>query len=245
MCCEDYSVPMNAYDLDMARLGRIGEALGDGTRRSLYRYVVEAQVPLSAGEVGAAFGLHRTVARSHLEKLVEMNLLQVGTRRRAQGGRPAKVYFPSEERLEIQLPPRRYEWLARLLVQLLNRVPGDHSEAAVDVGREFGRNLARASLIDGVATAGDQALSPHQVVKWLGENGYRAELQGGKASPLAAVTIDVTNCVYQEVAQLSPDVVCGFDRGMICGLLGVRPKDHKQVLSILDGDEFCRHEVSL
>jgi predicted ArsR family transcriptional regulator len=233
---------MNAYDLDMARLGRIGEALGDGTRRSLYRYVVEAQVPLSAGEVGAAFGLHRTVARSHLEKLVEMNLLQVGTRRRAQGGRPAKVYFPSEERLEVQLPPRRYEWLARLLVQLLNRFPGDHSEMAVDVGREFGRNLARASLVDGVVTDGDGTLSPHQVVQWLGENGYRARLHSDKAP---AVTIDVTNCVYQEVAQLAPGVVCAFDTGMICGLLGVSPQAHKQLRSILDGDEFCRHEISL
>jgi predicted ArsR family transcriptional regulator len=233
---------MNAYDVDMASLGRIGEALGDGTRRSLYRHVVEAPVPLSAGEVGEAFGLHRTVARSHLEKLVEMNLLRVGTRRRAQGGRPAKVYFPSEERLEVQLPPRRYEWLAKLLVQLLNRYPGDHAETAVEVGQEFGRNLARASLVDGVVAAGEGALSPRQVVEWLGENGYRAELQGGKAP---TVTIDVTNCVYQEVAQLSPEVVCGFDRGMICGLLGVRPEDHRQVRSILDGDHYCRHEVSL
>jgi predicted ArsR family transcriptional regulator len=233
---------MNAYDVDMASLGRIGEALGDGTRRSLYRHVVEAPVPLSAGEVGEVFGLHRTVARSHLEKLVEMNLLRVGTRRRAQGGRPAKVYFPSEERLEVQLPPRRYEWLAKLLVQLLNRYPGDHAETAVEVGQEFGRNLARASLVDGVVAAGEGALSPRQVVEWLGENGYRAELQGGKAP---TVTIDVTNCVYQEVAQLSPEVVCGFDRGMICGLLGVRPEDHRQVRSILDGDQYCRHEVSL
>lgn len=242
MCCEDYSVPMNAYDLDMARLGRIGEALGDGTRRSLYRHVVEAQVPLSAGEVGAAFGLHRTVARSHLEKLVEMNLLQVGTRRRARGGRPAKVYFPSEERLEVQFPPRRYEWLARLLVQLLNRFPGDHSEMAVEVGCEFGRNLARASLVDGVVKGGKGRLNPHQVVKWLGENGYRARLHSAKAP---TVTIDVTNCVYQEVAQLAPEVVCSFDTGMICGLLGVTAQDHKQVRSILEGDEFCRHEISL
>jgi predicted ArsR family transcriptional regulator len=233
---------MNAYDLDMARLGRIGEALGDGTRRSLYRHVVESQVPLSAGEVGDAFGLHRTVARSHLEKLVEMGLLQVGIRRRAQGGRPAKVYFPSEERLEVQLPPRRYEWLARLLVQLLGRIPGDHSEIAIDVGHEFGRNLARAGLVDGGVASHDVRLTPHEVVRWLGETGYRARLHDGKAP---TVTIDVTNCVYQEVAQLAPAVVCGFDQGMICGLLGASPSKHRQVHSILAGDDFCRHEITL
>ena len=242
MCSEDYSVLMNAYDLDMARLGRIGEALGDGTRRSLYRHVVEAQVPQSAGELGATFGLHRTVARSHLEKLVEMGLLQVGTRRRAQGGRPAKVYFPSEERLEVQLPPRRYEWLARLLVQLLGRLPGDHYEMAIDVGHEHGCNLARASLIDGVVSSPDARLTPQEVVQWLGENGYRARLSNGKPP---TVTIDVTNCVYQEVALLAPKMVCAFDQGMICGLLGVSPSSHRQVRSILDGDEFCRHEITL
>ncbi len=233
---------MNAYDLDMARLGRIGEALGDGTRRSLYRHVVESPVPLSAGEVGEAFGLHRTVARSHLEKLVEMGLLRVGTRRRAQGGRPAKVYFPSEERLEVQLPPRRYEWLAKLLVQLLGRLPGEHSEMAIDVGREFGRDLARAGVVEGVAPPTDARLTANEVVRWLGESGYRARLHEGRA-PM--VIIDVTNCVYQEVAQLAPGVVCGFDQGMICGLLGVTPAQHRQVLSILSGDDFCRHEITL
>jgi predicted ArsR family transcriptional regulator len=236
---------MNAYDGDMARLGRIGEALGDGTRRSLYRHVVESQVPLSAGEVGDAFGLHRTVARSHLEKLVEMGLLQVGTRRRAQGGRPAKVYFPSKERLEVQLPPRRYEWLARLLVQLLGRLPGEHAEMAVDVGRDFGHNLARAGLVEGVAPTADARLTAGEVVRWLGESGYRARLHEGQTGPPPKVTIDVTNCVYQEVAQLAPGVVCGFDQGMICGLLGVGPGQHRQVHSILSGDDFCRHEITL
>jgi predicted ArsR family transcriptional regulator len=235
-------VPMNAYDLDMARLGRIGEALGDGTRRSLYRHVVESPLPVSAGEVGSVFGLHRTVARSHLEKLVEMGLLQVGTRRRAQGGRPAKVYYPSEERLEVQLPPRRYEWLARLLVHLLGRFPGDHSKMAVEVGREFGRNLASAGVVDGMTTAGDGRLTPHEVVRWLGESGYRANLASGEAP---SVTIDVTNCVYQEVAQLAPGVVCGFDQGMICGLLGVEASHHAQLNSIVNGDGFCRHQITV
>jgi len=234
---------MGAYDLDMARLGRIGEALGDATRRSLYRHVVESTEPRSAGEVGAAFGLHRTVARSHLEKLVEMGLLQVGLRRRAQGGRPAKVYSPSEERLEIQLPPRRYEWLSRLLVQIVKRMPGDPVEIAGEVGRDFGRDHARAVLVGGALATSYAYLTPHRAAQWLSDNGYRAKLADGKANH--QVTVEVGNCVYREVAPLAPGVVCALDHGMFCGLMGVSWASIRQTESILKGDEICRHAITV
>ena len=62
---------------DLSVLGTLGGALGNATRFAVYEHVVSSPAPVSAGEVAKIFGLHRTVARSHLEKLTTAGLVVV------------------------------------------------------------------------------------------------------------------------------------------------------------------------
>ena len=225
--------------IDVAHLDRLGDVFGDGTRRAIYRHVLAAEAPVSASEVAAAFGLHRTVARAHLERMLEVGLLEVGLRRRPTGGRPAKVYSPGHQRVEVVVPARRYEALARLLLRLVaDTTPEPRAvEAAVDVGLAHGAEVTRA------ATAGKaERLTPDEAVAWLNAAGYRAHLvPNGKR----VVNLEVTNCVYSELALEYPDLVCAFDRGMICGMLGASRDEHTQTKSLVAGDDFCRHQFRL
>lgn len=231
----------NAEDSAAARFDRLADVFGDGTRRRIYRHVLDAGLPLSAAEVGAAFGLHRTVARAHLERLVEVGLLQVGLRRRASGGRPAKVYSPGDERLDVTVPTRRYEPLARLLLRVVAETTSESRAvvAAVAAGRAYGDEVARAVT----GPAGQPVhLTPAEAQAWLAHAGYRSHVVNGGSG---AVTLDVTNCVYRELALEYPDVVCAFDRGMFCGMLGVPPEAHQQTRSLVAGDDVCRHVFHL
>ncbi len=231
-----------AYDRDGTYLGRLADVFGDPTRRNIYRHLREATEPLSATEVAAAFGLHRTVARSHLEKLVEMDLVSCGTRRRAGGGRPAKTYVVSGERLEVMLPPRRYERLARLLLQLVSATlnPGVVAETARALGRAYGEETA--ALIAGDAARPSAPLTPRAVVAWMDAAGYSVTLDDSSGE---VAIVEVQNCVYRELAREYPDIVCHFDQGMVCGMLGVDPAMHKQTSALSAGDDICRHEFRL
>ena len=128
------------YDRDGRYLGKLADVFGDPTRRGIYRHLRGVSEPLTASEVAEVFGLHRTVARAHLEKLAELGLVESGTRRRAGGGRPAKTYVLTGERLEVMLPPRRYERLSRFLLRLIDSAvePAVAADAAFDLGRAFG-----------------------------------------------------------------------------------------------------------
>jgi len=229
-----------ARDVHKTRLEAFGEAFADATRRAVYHRAAESPVPLSAAEVAAGFGVHRTVARAHLEKLVEMGLLRAAARRTGAGGRPAKVYSASAQRIDLTLPPRCYESLARLLLDLVSTLPAEIEPAALAlaVGRAYGRGLAHAGeLDDGPARpAGERAL------EWLISAGYAAELDSG---PTGARVLSLHNCVYKELAVSAPAIVCAFDRGMLRALFGVADGDHEQTLSIVDGDSSCRHEFTL
>ena len=86
----------------------VAETLADPTRRSIFRHISAAIRPQSAAEVAEAFRVHRTVARSHLERLVEGGLLCSRPHRQARkGGRPPKIYYPSEQRIDLQVPARQ------------------------------------------------------------------------------------------------------------------------------------------
>ena len=217
-------------------MGRAGEAFGDPTRRALYQHVAESAEPLSAGELAALFGIHRTVARSHLEKLVEAGLLEVTARRHARGGRPAKVYYPSSDRFELLLPPRRYETLATLLLRVVNQLPPESGvgEAARRTGLEQGRGVAHEWGARGDVSRRSCA----DAADWLNAHGYRVRVEEG----VGVVALEIANCVYREAAEVSPEIVCGYDCAFIGGLAGAPNGVHELTSSIIAGDDVCRHE---
>jgi predicted ArsR family transcriptional regulator len=231
-----------AYDQHGTYLGKLADVFGDPTRRSIYRHLRECESPQSASEAAAVFGLHRTVARAHLEKLCELGLVETSPRRRAGGGRPAKTYSVTAARLEVMLPPRRYERLARLLLRLVDEAlePGAAAAAAGTLGRAFGEETAAELAGDGVQPP--VKLSPRAVLDWMDSAGYGATLV---ANGDDKAVIEVHNCVYSELAADYPDIVCSFDRNMLCGMLGVDESVHTQTHALSAGDSFCRHEFAL
>jgi predicted ArsR family transcriptional regulator len=230
-----------AYDKNGTYLGKLADVFGDPTRRKIYCHLREASEPLSATEVADVFGLHRTVARSHLEKLADLKLVDCGKRRRAGGGRPAKTYILASERLEVMLPPRHYERLARLLLRLIGGTLNSAaaSDAALSLGRTFGEETAAS--VSGDDMRPPVGLTAQAVVDWMDQAGYGVTLS--EASD--RVVLEVRNCVYAELAKESPDLVCCFDRGMVCGMLGADISMHKQTHALSAGDDRCRHEFRL
>jgi predicted ArsR family transcriptional regulator len=147
-----------------------------------------------------------------------MGLLRAAARRTGAGGRPAKVYSASAQRIEVTLPPRRYEVLAGLLLELMSTLPPEIEPAALALaaGRAYGRGLAHAGEVDDgrARTACERALD------WLISAGYA-------------------------LAVSAPAIVCGIDRGMLSALFGAADGDYEQTLSIVDGDASCRYEFTL
>ena len=231
-----------AYDKEGRYLGKLADVFGDPTRRGIYRHLRGVTVPLSASEVAEVFGVHRTVARAHLEKLAELGLVESGTRRRSGGGRPAKTYVLTAERLEVMLPPRRYERLSRFLLRLIDSTvePEVAGELAFALGRDFGAETAAEIAGDDVQPP--IKLAPRAALAWMDEAGYSVTLDDGAKG---VVAVEIRNCVYRELAEEYPDIVCPFDRGTVCGMLGVDASAHTQTHSMSAGDDYCRHEFRL
>jgi predicted ArsR family transcriptional regulator len=203
-----------------SQLDVLADALGDPTRRGIFRYVADSAEAVTAADVGATFGVHRTVARAHLEKLTDTGLLVSDFLHRAEGGRPPKVYRRSDTRLDLQEPVRQYQMLAELLLNTLERF-GEAGEVLVgEIGRDFGRQLASTAPNHGSV---EELLAP------LSQAGadIRFEVETDR------VTVHTGNCLFREVATQQPRLVCLLDKAIVAGLLssGDRPftlSEHKR-----------------
>ena len=121
------------------------DAVGDAGLREALRFVRGAPGPVTADAAATALGIHRTVARGRLERLLQSGLVdtrfaRTNGRKGPGAGRPAKLYAPAPERRALEFPPRR---LASIVGRLLDELPArDKIEVLRRVGHGYGHEIA-------------------------------------------------------------------------------------------------------
>src|SRR2546425_96197 len=124
-------------------------ALAEPIRRRLYLHVLE-RGEVSREQAARGLDMSRALAAFHLDKLVEHGLLDVRYRRLTGrtgrgAGRPAKLYRRSTRELQVALPERHYELLARVLARAVGAGAGWKGPvAARRAARRFGAALGAA-----------------------------------------------------------------------------------------------------
>jgi predicted ArsR family transcriptional regulator len=185
------------------------EAVGDPELRAALLFARARARAVTADELAAAQDVHRNVARSRLERLVEAGLLVPGYERRSGrtgpgAGRPAKTYAVAPDRDAIEFPSRRYETLIGLL---LDALPGSPRE----VGIRFGEELARAADLRPSKRLAEAFERMCSAVRSLGFHASVAE-----ATPEGAV-IATPTCPLRPLVRTRPEAA-ELDRGMWAGL---------------------------
>jgi predicted ArsR family transcriptional regulator len=193
-------------------------ALNEPMRRNLYAYITERTEAVGRDEAAEAVGITRELAAFHLDKLLEEGLLDVEYRRISGrsgpgAGRPAKLYRPSGRQVQIILPERRYDLVARLMAEGLED-PGKDPAAAVDrAARRFGEALGtEARRHVGRRPSTTRLLG--EVCAVLREYGFEPALGNGE--------IRLRNCPFEAVAKEHTALVCGMNlalaRGLVTGI---------------------------
>lgn len=194
-------------------------ALADPTRYGIYQAIVEAAgEPLTVIQVADRFSLHPNVARMHLRKLVDVNLVRADTRKSNGGGRPARIYRLSDQAANLHFPPRDYRTLASLALQAVTAPNGDSTDALERVGAEFGREEGRRGLkrddLDPKHGSLDQVLeSLSTTLVLLGLFPQIVRQADGH------IDLEIRNCVYRELSAQFPGLVCHLHAAVLRGML--------------------------
>jgi predicted ArsR family transcriptional regulator len=209
----DPTDPADPADLD-AQINAVA-ALNEPLRRGLYRFAASQPDAISRDQAAQQLGISRELAAFHLDKLVDLGLLDVEFRRLSgrQGpgaGRPAKLYRPSGRQLEVSFPNRRYDLAAHLLAKAMEPRDDDTSGRIVEAARQFGEDLGRQARKHlGRRPGVDRLLG--QVATVLEGYGFEPIRCDGE--------ILLRNCPFGSVAAAHPEVVCGMNLAVLEGVI--------------------------
>ncbi len=165
--------------------------------------------PLTVAEIAGRLGQHPNTTREHVDALVEAGLVVTAAVRSGARGRPSQEYAVAEDPAPA-MSLRLIEALATLA-----------ASTSVDpqVGVDLGYAAGAAVEVSGrVASRG---LLPYleQMLRGWGFSTVPTEGDAG---------VDVVRCPLVDAARSAPEIVCGFHRGVIRGLVaqaGVDPDD--------------------
>ncbi|MCX2731776.1 transcriptional regulator [Saccharopolyspora sp. NFXS83] len=191
--------------------------LDDELRRGMYEFIRRARRPVARDEAATAVGISRKLAAFHLDKLVDAGLLTArfepaGGIRKV--GRTPKVYEPADVDIRINIPQRRHDLLADILLEaVLTEGEGETArQAALRAADERGRQLGAAERER--ARPGrlgvERALTCAENV--LAEYGFEP------ARP-APGCLRLLNCPFHPLAGKAPDLVCGINHAFLAGFL--------------------------
>lgn len=199
--------------------------------RSDLLVALRKEQPLTAGELGARFGLTANALRRHLKEMEDAGLVRFRREVRGVGG-PVYTYSLTEQ--GEQLFPRSY---ANPLADALEIVRAEQGpEGVVRIFRR--RWEALVAVAKPVLASLPLADRAHALGEMLSANGYMAEVES--ASPNDAL-IREHNCAVREIALRFPEV-CTAEAAFIAEFLGTAVSRQSHMMHGCKSCEYTAHE---
>ncbi|MBE3596296.1 MAG: helix-turn-helix domain-containing protein [Hydrogenibacillus sp.] len=223
------------------QLQRLGAALAVPTRFAIYQYVLRHPDGVNVQDVADRFGIHPNVARLHLSKLEEAELVQSRLEHTGRGGRPGRMYTPAEKAVSLSLPPRDYETLADIALSALKRFKHQGEQMLAAVAEERGYEMAKRYIEEQKLDV--DALTPEDIVRHVqkitNDPGLSPNVQPIDAY---AFRFAVHACAYKEALNAHPNV-CAMHHALLKGLFRafLGKCDLIEEYSLLDGAPACQY----
>jgi predicted ArsR family transcriptional regulator len=199
-----------------------------GTRQqALLRLLLKRKPGMTMEEISRALKVTRTAVRQHLVALAKNGLVAPGGTR-PSGGRPEQLFVLSEAGKELF--PRRYPWLAQLLVGSIRQESGVEGLRArlQDMGAAVAQRL-RGQFPE--LTTREQKVE--KLSELMQDLGYDTQDHSASTS---ATTIEADNCIFHSLAMNDPEV-CAFDLALLSTFADSKV-DHQECMA--RGGHVCR-----
>lgn len=120
---------------------KITNVLSDPTRFSIYQYIIKHHNEVTVQEIADSFNIHPNVARLHLSKLEDVNMLISETKKTGKGGRPSRLYRLSDDVVQLNFPFRDYQLLSEIAIGTLLSLGDIGKQALLETGERYGKEI--------------------------------------------------------------------------------------------------------
>ncbi len=195
---------------------KITNVLSDPTRFSIYQYITKQHQEVTVQEVADSFNIHPNVARLHLSKLEDVNMLISETKKTGKGGRPSRLYRLSDDVVQLNFPFRDYQLLSQIAIGTLMSLGETGMQGLLETGRRFGKEIVEKEF----NRNGDQQLSFKDKLHLLKDAasllGFYPEFDHNIEQ--TKIYFKIYNCPFKEVATQDSGSVCRMHFAFLNGM---------------------------
>ncbi|WP_146551334.1 metalloregulator ArsR/SmtB family transcription factor [Rummeliibacillus sp. SL167] len=226
---------------------KVTSTLSDETRFSIYQFILQEKKSFSVQEIAEKFQIHPNVARLHLTKLTEIEVVNSEYEKTGKGGRPGRRYKANENGITISFPKRNYEELLEWTLEIINEI----GEPANQIGKKISYKKGIKDM--------DQLILSHGKDKLQLTFEEKVEFMTEAASligyvPLIKNTPDgrtisfaVYNCPYHDKIGQHASIICdlheSYLKGQFDALFDV--KDFVQIESMTNNCDYCTYRINI
>lgn len=194
---------------------KITNVLSDPTRFSIYQYITKHHGEVTVQEVADSFNIHPNVARLHLSKLEDVNMLISETKKTGKGGRPSRLYRLSDDVVQLNFPFRDYQLLSKIAISTLMSLGEVGKEALLETGKQFGKEIiAKEIKRNGHQLSFSDKL--HLLKDAASLLGFYPEFDNNAEQ--TKVYFKIFNCPFKEVALQDEEAVCKMHFSFLKGM---------------------------
>lgn len=194
---------------------KVTNIMSDPTRFEIYQYLIENHENVNVNQVAEIFDIHPNVARLHLSKLEDINLVTSELLKTGKGGRPGRQYKLSDKVIELNFPARDYKILSSIALESLMELGEPGKEALYQTGKKYGMEAIknytenespRTSIDDKIAMLENAG-------RMLGM--YPSFTHDPASN---SISFSVNNCPFKEVANENDELICDMHHSFLKGM---------------------------
>ncbi|MDN4493311.1 helix-turn-helix transcriptional regulator [Ureibacillus aquaedulcis] len=225
---------------------KITSTLSDETRYQIYEYFLQQKKSFTVQAIADQFNIHPNVARLHLTKLSEINLLSAYFVKTGKGGRPGREYKASEQGIELSFPKKDESRLLKWAMKLINSIGPEALEMAQQISYDDGQSEMKLLLKSG---KGIGLPDFDKKIKLLTDSaaliGYIPQIV--ETSTGKKIIFSIYNCPFKNHLSTNNEIICTLHESYLKGQVDVlfTQNDIVQVESMIHDCENCKYEIDI
>ncbi|MBM7650470.1 putative ArsR family transcriptional regulator [Bacillus ectoiniformans] len=224
---------------------KLTSTLADPTRFSIYQHMVKQQKEVSVQEIAEEFHIHPNVARLHLSKLEEINIVESQLHKTGKGGRPGRLYKTSEQPVQLSFPYRDFQLLSSIALSALSSLGEAGKEAATEAAYKMGGQFVQQQL--GSHKKDFSALSQQEKEDYLqfisSMIGYYPKIE--EVDGKQHISLVIYNCPFKESMKTDADLSCKIHTSFLEGAFShlFNQVTFTQTENMKDGCQNCIYHL--
>ena len=226
---------------------KITSTLADETRFQIYEFMLKEKKPYTVQSIADKFSIHPNVARFHLTKLSEIDVITADFMKTGKGGRPGRVYKTTEQGVSLSFPKRDGESLLKWTLELLQELGPEALVKCQNISYKDGYNQMKSLLTTGSYLIQD--LSFQQKIELLSSSasliGYIPsviDIPSGKK-----ILFTIYNCPFKSYLPSHNDLICSLHETYLKGQMDAlfTQNEFVQLESMVHNCENCNYEIKV